>query len=284
MWFALLGPLLVHDGETQVEVPKGRLRILLTALLLRNGTTVSAGALAEAVWDGPPPSSAETTLRWHVLRLRRVLGPLAGARLVTRHPGYLLQAADDEIDVLQLRRLCRDGDAALQQGAWARADELLGQALALWRGAPLADIPCESLRRDQAPGLEELRLQAEEWRADAALHLGCHAELVLRLQSLAARYPLRERSHAQLMLALYRSGRQADALAAYQHARDVLVAELGIDPGPGLRQLQRQILSADPALADTGTARHGTARHGTARASRSGPYRGNCRQRCRAAP
>jgi DNA-binding SARP family transcriptional activator/tetratricopeptide (TPR) repeat protein len=254
VWFALLGPVLVHDGQTQVEVPKGRLRALLAALVLRSGTTVSAGALAEAVWDGAPPPSAESTLRWHVLRLRRALGPIAGARLVTRYPGYLLQADDDEIDVLRLRSLCRDGNTALQQGDWARAHELLGQALALWRGVPLADIPCESLCRDYAPGLEELRLQAEEWRADAALQLGWHAELVPGLRSLVASCPLREPFHTQLMLALYRSGRQADALAAYQHARDVLVAELGIEPGPGLRKLQQQILSGAPALAGTSPA------------------------------
>lgn len=107
-----------------------------------------------------------------MLRLRRVLGPRAGARLITRHPGYLLQAGEDEVDVLRFRGLCRDGGAALREGAWDRADGLLGEALALWRGAPVADVRSELLLREQVPGLEELRLRAEERRADAALHLG----------------------------------------------------------------------------------------------------------------
>ena len=249
MWFAILGPLLVHDGETQVDIPKGRLRVLLAALLLQAGKPVAADALTEVVWDGAPPAGAAVTLRSHVLRLRRVLGPPAGARLVTRHPGYLLQAAEDEVDVLRFRGLCRDGGAVLREGAWARADELLGEALGLWRGAALADVPSELLLREEVPALEELRLQAEERRADAALHLGRHDELVAGLQSLAAKHPLQERLHAQLMLAFYRCGRQAEALAAYQHARHTLIAELGTEPGAELRQLHQQVLSADPALA-----------------------------------
>jgi DNA-binding SARP family transcriptional activator/Tfp pilus assembly protein PilF len=249
MRFAILGPLLVHDGETPVDVPRGRQRVLLAALLLYAGNPVPADALAEVVWDGAPPPGADVTLRSHVLRLRRVLGPRAGARLVTRHPGYLLQAGADEVDMLRFRCLCRDGGDALRAGAWERADALLGEALDLWRGAPLADIPSESLRQDEAPGLETLRLQAEEWRTGAALHLGRHDELVPGLQSLVARHPLREPFHSQLMLALYRCGRQAEALAAYQHAHDLLVGELGIEPGPELQKLHQRILSADPALA-----------------------------------
>src|SRR5215469_7613587 len=172
MWLAILGPLLVHDGEAQVVVPRGRLRVLLAALLMHAGDPVAAGALAEVVWDGSPPPGAAVTLRSHVVRLRRVLGPRAGARLVTRYPGYLLQASEEEVDALLFRCLCRDGGAALREGAWDRADGLLGEALGLWRGTPLADVPCEQLIREVMPGLEELRLQAEEWRADAALHLG----------------------------------------------------------------------------------------------------------------
>jgi DNA-binding SARP family transcriptional activator/Tfp pilus assembly protein PilF len=260
MWFAILGPLLVDDGGTQIDMPKGRQRVLLAVLLVHAGNAISADTLAELVWDGAPPPGSEVTLRSHVLRLRRVLGPQAGARVVTRHPGYLLQAAEDEVDVLRFRYLCRDGGAALREGAWVRADGLLGEALGLWRGAPLADIPSESLRQDEAQDLEALRLQAKEWRTDAALHLGRHAELIPGLQSVAARHPLRERFHGQLMLALYRCGRQAEALAAYQHARDILVEELGVEPGPGLRELHQQILSADPALATPEPARPAQAR------------------------
>jgi DNA-binding SARP family transcriptional activator/tetratricopeptide (TPR) repeat protein len=249
MWLAVLGPLLVHDGETPVDVPRGRQRVLLAALMLHAGSPVAAGALAEVVWDGSPPSGAAVTLRSHVLRLRRVLGPRAGARLVTRQPGYLLQAGQDEVDVLRFRGLCRDGGTALREGDWDRADGFLGEALALWRGPPLTDVPSELLR-EEAPGLEELRLQAEEWRTDAALHLGRHDQLVTGLQFLTAQHPLRERFHAQLMLALYRCGRQAEALAAYQHARHVLIQEVGAEPGPQLQQLHQQVLSADPALTE----------------------------------
>ena len=255
MWFAILGPLLVHDGQTPVDVPKGRQRALLAALLMHTGNPVPADALAEVVWDGAPPPGADVTLRSHVLRLRRALGPHAGARLVTRYPGYLLQAGEDEVDVLRFRRLCRDGGAALRDEAWARADGLLGEALNLWRGAPLTDIPAESLRRNEGQDLEALRLQAEEWRMDAALQLGRHDELIPRLQSLAAQHPLRERFHGQLMLALYRCGRQAEALATCQHARDVLVRELGTGPGPELQALHQRILDADPTLAITEPAR-----------------------------
>jgi DNA-binding SARP family transcriptional activator len=260
MRFAILGPLLVHDGETQADVPQGRLRVLLAALMLQAGKPVAASALAEVMWDGSPPPGAEVTLRSHVVRLRRALGPRAGARLVTRRPGYLLRAGEDEVDVLRFRGLCRDGGAALREGAWARADALLGEALGLWRGALLADVPC-ALLREEAPGLEELRLQAEEWRTDAALHLDRHAELIPGLQSMASQHPLRERFHGQLMLALYRSGRQAEALAAYQRARDILAAELGTEPGPDLRELHQQILSADPALTSTEPAPPGQAEH-----------------------
>jgi DNA-binding SARP family transcriptional activator/Tfp pilus assembly protein PilF len=255
MWFAVLGPLLAHDGVHQVDVPKGRQRVLLAALVLHAGTPVAADALAEVMWDGSPSSGATVTLRSHILRLRRALGPRAGARLVTRHPGYVLCAGEEEVDVLRFRRLCRDGGAAAGAGAWARAQALLDEALDLWRGAPLADVRSESLHREVVQDLEVLRLQAEEWRIDAGLHLGSAAELVPGLQSLTAQHPLRERFHGQLMLALYRSSRQAEALAAYQHARHVLVEELGVEPGPGLRELHQRILSGDPALAATEPAR-----------------------------
>ncbi|HEX8004869.1 MAG TPA: BTAD domain-containing putative transcriptional regulator, partial [Trebonia sp.] len=231
---------------------------MLAVLLLNANRIVSVDELAEMLWGPDLPASARVTVQNYVKRLRHVLGDAerarirtaeAGARLVTRHPGYLLQAAEDEVDVARFRRLCRDGGTAVREGAWDRADGLLGEALGLWRGAALADVPSDLLVRDEVPGLEELRLQAEEWRAESALHLGRHDELVPALQALAARHPLRERFHAQLMLALYRCGRQAEALAAYQHARHVLVDELGAEPGSDLQDLQQQVLAADPGLA-----------------------------------
>ncbi len=254
MRFGILGPVLVNDGAVAVAVPAVRQRVLLAALLVHAGQAVSADALAEVVWDGSPPPAAAGTLRTHVMRLRRVLGPRAGKRLVTRYPGYLVEADEDEVDLLRFSRLCRDGSAAVGAGSWQQASQVLAEALGLWRGRALADVPSQLLQRNEVPRIDQLRLQAQEWRIDADLHLGRHAELVPELQSLAAEHPLRERFHAHLLLALYRSGRQADALAAYRDARQVLVGELGIEPGPELKQLHQQILDADPALADTAPA------------------------------
>ncbi len=248
MWFGILGPLLVCDGETVVPVTGARQRLLLATLIVQAGKPVMADTLAEIVWDGTPPSGAVTTLRSHVMRLRRVLGPVAGGRLVTRPQGYLLEAAEDEVDLLLFAALCRAGGAAVRNAAWQEASGLLEQALGLWRGAPLADVPLEVLHRAEAPRLERLRLQALEWRAEAGLRLGRHSELVAELQALTAEHPLRERFLAQLMLALYRCGRRAEALAAYQGARQVLIDELGSEPGAELRGLHQQILTADPAL------------------------------------
>jgi DNA-binding SARP family transcriptional activator/Flp pilus assembly protein TadD len=249
MWFGVLGPLLVRDENLAMSVPGGRQRVLLAALLVRAGTVVSADALAEVMWDGAPPAGAETTLRTHVMRLRRVLGPTAGARVVTRYPGYLIEAGESEVDLLRFRGLAREGGIAVRTGHWARAWELLTEALGLWRGEPLADIPSELLLRESVPGLEELRLQILEWRADAGLQLGRHAELAPELRPLAAQYPLRERFAAQLMLALVRCGRQAEALEAYQRTRGALIEQLGAEPGAELRELHQRVLTADPTLA-----------------------------------
>jgi DNA-binding SARP family transcriptional activator/Tfp pilus assembly protein PilF len=249
MWFGVLGPLLIRDGVAVIGAPAGRQRVLLAALLVSPGEVVSADALAEAMWDGAPPDGVEKTLRSHVSRMRKVLGPAVGARVVTRYPGYALQASEAEVDLLRFRSLVREGGAAVRERAWARAWEVLTEGLGLWRGEPLADVPSDLLRREHVPGLEELRLQAVEWRMDAGLELGRHRELVTELQSLAAAYPLRERFGAQLMLALVRCGRQSEALEAYRRAREVLVEELGTEPGIGLRELHQRILAADPVLA-----------------------------------
>ena len=248
MWFGVLGPLLVCDGEAVIHVPAARHRVLLAVLLLHAGKIVNADALAEIVWDGAPPAGAGITLRSHVSRLRRVLGPHAGARLVTRYPGYLIEAREEEVDLLRFRRLYRMGGVAVRAGHWARAAETLREALAMWRGASLADIPGELLHRDEVPGLDQLRVQAQEWQIEAGLHLGRHSELVTELQALTAAHPLRERFHAQLMLAQYRCGRQAEALTTYQDARQLLVEALGTEPGTELRELHQRILAADPAL------------------------------------
>ena len=249
MRFGILGPLLVRAGGTAIDVPGARARVLLAALLLRTGQAVPADTLAEIVWDGSPPGGSATTLRSHVMRLRRVLGPAAGSRLVTRYPGYLVEADADEVDLLCFTAKCREGRAAAQNAEWKRAAALLAEALELWRGEPLADIPSQILHQEEVPRLEQARLQALEWRADADLHLGRHDEMVPGLRELTTRYPFRERFHAQLMLALYRCGRQHEALAVYQAARQILVGELGSEPGPELTRMHQQILHGDPRLA-----------------------------------
>src|SRR5579875_2633653 len=245
--FGMLGPLLVRAEGVVLRVPAARQRVVLSALAVRVGHVVPAGDLAEIIWDGGPPAKARVAVRNYVSRLRRVLGP-AGARIVTCAPGYLLDAAPDEVDLVAFTTLCRGGGAAARAGAWQRSGDLLGRALGLWRGVPLADVPSRMLRDEQVPVLESLRLQAVEWRLEAGLQLGRDAELVPELQAMVREQPLRERFREQLMLALYRSGRQADALAAYQDIRRGLVDELGVEPGPDLQELQRRILAADPGL------------------------------------
>ena len=248
MRFGVLGSLLVHDGDTPIEVRSPLQRAVLAALLVHAGQPVAAEALAEIVWDGTPPREAMTTLRTHVMRLRRVLGPRAAARLVTQFPGYKIEADDDEVDLFQFTRLCREGGAAIRSAAWVDARALLGEALALWRGQPLADVPAEALYRDERPRLEHLHVQAQEWRIEADLRLGGDSELIPALESLIAEHPLYERFHGQLMLALYRSGRQAEALGTYDRVRARLVEEIGTEPGHHLRELHQRILAADAEL------------------------------------
>src|SRR5215831_18302199 len=252
--FGLLGPLVVHAGGSRVVVSAGKQRVLLAALLLRANQVVPAAELAGFVWEGSPPGTARVTLQNYVKRLRQGLGPAGYERIVTRSAGYLVQVKDGELDVATFEQLAAAGRAAARAGAWRRASAQLGAALELWRGEPLADVPSAALAGREVPRLAELRLEAAEARAEAELHLGHHREVVDGLQALVAAEPLRERLWELLMLALYRSGRQADALAAYRQARRRLVEEVGIEPGPGLREMNQQILQCDDALRLPGTA------------------------------
>jgi DNA-binding SARP family transcriptional activator/tetratricopeptide (TPR) repeat protein len=258
--FALLGPLVLLDGTgTPVTLPGPRLRMLLAALLLHANTPVSLDALADAVWESAPPRGADATLRSHVSRLRRALGPLAGSRVVAHDPGYLIRVEESEFDILRFEALCRAAAAALQTCAWAEASTAAVRALELWRAAPLLDVPSRVLRDGFVPRLEQLRLEVLEERIEAELHLGWHRRLVPEIQALVDEHPFRERFHGQLMLALYRCGRRAEALEVYQNARRLLVAELGIDPGPEIRDLHRGILEDAPALAVQVVSRDNTA-------------------------
>ncbi len=248
MDFGLLGPLLVRDGLTQVPVPARRQRVLLAALLLSPDRVVSLDALAETLWDGAPPAGARGALHSTVQRLRSTLGPAGSGLVHTKAPGYLIEVGDGELDVRSFGSLVAQGQAAAAAGRWDQAAGLLRQALGLWRGEPLADVPSTLLRTREVPPLEDRRLHALALRIDADLWLGRDSELVPELRALVAAHPLQEKFHAQLMLGLYRSGQPADALSAYQDVRRMLADELGVDPGPELRRLHQAILAGDPEL------------------------------------
>jgi DNA-binding SARP family transcriptional activator len=244
--FCLLGPVVVRRGGVVLPVPRGRQRALLAVLLLNAGRVVSVGEIAETLWGPASLPSASVTVRNYVKRLRRVLGDAGQVRIVTRSPGYLIRVDPGELDVTRFEALLEGARDAARGG---RSEAAAGQAraaLALWRGDPLADVESEALTLREVPRLAELRLQAAELQADADLRLGRHGVAVAELERLAAAHPLREHLHALLMLALYRDGRQAEALAAYRRARRVLVAELGAEPGAELRELHRQILTTGP--------------------------------------
>jgi DNA-binding SARP family transcriptional activator/tetratricopeptide (TPR) repeat protein len=248
MWFGLLGRLCVRgDDGVELSVEGPRQRVMLAALLMRPGQTVPAGELADLVWEGTPPDGAPVTLRSYVKRLRRRLGA-AGSRIVTSHNGYLIEVSDDELDLSRFAELCRTGIAAGRSGMWEETSGLLTEALTLWRSAPFEDIPSERLVRTEAARLEELRLEALEWRIEADLRRSRPEQLVAELQVLTAEYPLRERFHAQLMLSLHQSGRQAEALAAYQRVRGILVEGLGIEPGPDLQEAHQRLLNGSVEL------------------------------------
>ncbi len=207
------------------------------------------------MWDGAPPRQASDATRALVMRLRRQLDQRAAARIVTHAPGYAIEVSGDELDAAQFETLTREAGAAVRAGQWVQAGRTASQALALWRGLPLADIPSQLLRDRWVPHLDQLHIQALEWHIEADLHEGRYEELIPELQDLTASHLLRERFHGQLMLALYRCGRQAEALAAYFRARDALISELGVEPGPGLRDLYQQVLEAAPVPATTSPAR-----------------------------
>lgn len=246
MRFALLGPLALFDGTDEpLEVAGPRLRVLLAALLLHANTPISGEALAEAAWDGAPPPAALRTLRSHMARLRRMLGSEGGARIKARAPGYLIRIEQLELDVLEFEALCHRASAALREQCWAEASDAAARALRLWRGEPLLDVASQTLRDEFVPRLERMRLQSFEDQAEADLRLGRYEQMVPQLRDQVMRHPLREPLHGLLMLALVRAGCQAEALEAYQVARRVLADELGVEPGPKLRDLYQRILSGD---------------------------------------
>jgi DNA-binding SARP family transcriptional activator/tetratricopeptide (TPR) repeat protein len=252
--FGLLGPLTVRcDGDT-VPVPPGKQRAVLAALLLKAGQVVTVAELAEVLWGAASPPSARVTVQNYVMRLRKSLAVTDRALITTEGHGYLVGADAGVLDVTTFETLIAAVHAAIRGNAWEAAGTKARSALSLWRGEPLTDVGSEVLEQREVPRLAELRLQVLEARIRADLQLGRHLEAISELQPLVTAHPMREQLHALLMLALYQSGRQSEALAGYRLARHLLIEELGVEPGPELRSLHQQILEADPALAVPGSA------------------------------
>jgi DNA-binding SARP family transcriptional activator len=247
MDFRILGPLEISEAGRPLPVVGGRQRALLAILLLHANEPVSSDRLIEDLWGEHPPEAARKSLQIHVSRLRKALGPGEGP-VFTRPNGYLIRVRPGELDLECFEGLAEEGRDALARGDAERAAERLREALGLWRGPPLADFAFESFAQPEIGRLEELRLVAVEDRIDADLARGRHAELVGEIEVLVAEHPLRERLRRQLVLALYRAGRQADALESYRAARTTLIEELGLEPTPELRQLEQAILTHDSAV------------------------------------
>lgn len=242
MEFRILGPIEVVDGDRRLALKGSRLRGLLVLLLTSANEVVSADRLIDELWGARPPRAAGNALQYHVSQLRKALAP--GDLIETREPGYVIRVGPDQLDLLRFERLVADAQSA-QPDTAART---LREALGLWRGAPLADLQHEAFAQPEIRRLEELRVVALERRIDADLALGRRAELVAELAVLSRQHPFREALRAQLMLALYGSGRQTEALEVYRATRQLLVDELGIEPGPAIQQLEQAILRQDPAL------------------------------------
>jgi DNA-binding SARP family transcriptional activator len=246
--FCLLGPLVVRSGGTLVAMRQAKQRVLLAALLLDANRVVGVDALAEALWGSATPLSAQNTVRNYVKRLRDAMGEAGRGRISTQPRGYSMQVSPGELDVRRFEVLLEAARGAARNGSWTKAAEKANAALLLWQGEALADIDSDLLRQREVSRLAEMRLYAQEIRIDAAVHLGRQDEVIGELRQHVTAHPLRERFHALLMLALYRDGRQAEALAAYQHAYRVLADELAAEPGTELRELHHRILTGEPAF------------------------------------
>ncbi|MBR7836079.1 tetratricopeptide repeat protein [Actinospica durhamensis] len=249
MRFCLLGSILIDDGAGERPITAARQRALAAALLLRANRVVEWDEAARLVWEGEPPEGARATLHGYVSRLRRALGPSAAERIQTRDCGYLAVVRAGELDLDEFEQLRTRGKSAAREERWEESRRDLAQALALWRGTPLLDVTCLAGREDVVRQWTEIRLQTLEARLAADLELGLHQVVLAELTGLAREHPLRERFTGQLMLALYRCDRQAEALAVYRDAWKTLVEEIGVEPGALLKDLNQRILDRDPALA-----------------------------------
>jgi DNA-binding SARP family transcriptional activator/pimeloyl-ACP methyl ester carboxylesterase len=245
MDFRILGPLEVRDGDRELPLGGGKQRAFLALLLVNANRTVSIDRIIDNLWDGSAPESAPKMVQIYVSKLRKMLAP---GQLHTRPPGYSLRLEPDELDLDRFERVVAQARVALDAGRAQQAADRLRDALALWRGPALAEFASEPFAQHEGARLEELRVAALESRLEADLALGRHRAVVSELEALTGQHPLRERLRSQHMLALYRSGRHAEALASYQIFRRKLADELGIEPSASLRELERQILQQDPSL------------------------------------
>ncbi|HET8820760.1 MAG TPA: BTAD domain-containing putative transcriptional regulator [Thermoleophilaceae bacterium] len=243
--FLILGPLEVRRDGRPLGLGGPRQRSVLALLVTHANQVLSTDRLIDDVWSGSAPDTAANALQGYVSQLRKLLGEDV---IRTRAPGYVAVLAADALDLHRFERLAEEGRRALEAGDPATAATALRDALALWRGPPLADVAMEPFAQAEIARLEDLRGAVLERRIEADLACGRHADVVGELEALVARHPYRERLHAHLMLALYRSGRQADAVTAYRRAREALVEGLGLEPSPSLSALEVAILRQDPAL------------------------------------
>lgn len=252
----ILGPLSAEVDGVSIVPTAGKPRQILSLMALYPGRVMPVPTLMEELWDTALPASALTTLQTYILQLRRKLGTAmgpggpAGVRdvLATRHGGYLLQIPEDSVDAYRYEKLAREGQAAFATGDNDVAAARFRAALDLWSGAPLVDVKAGPVLDIEVRRLRESRLVTVERRIDADLRLGRHAELIAELTDLTVRHPHHEGLHSQSMLALYRSGRQASALAAYRRLQRALVEELGVEPSPQLQRMHQAMLAVDPQL------------------------------------
>ena len=244
--FRILGPLEVGGEQGPLRLGGPKQRATLAILLLNANRVVSVDRLADELYAGAAPISAVTQVQRQISDLRKTLG--SASVIETRAPGYVIRLAAGQLDLERFERLTGEASQALARGEPDQAADLLREALGLWRGAPLDDFAYESFAQAAIERLEEIRLAALEQRIEAELALGRHLELVGELEGLTAAHPLRERFCEQLVLALYRSDRQVDALEVYRRARDTLAGEFGLEPATALRELERAILTHDSSL------------------------------------
>ncbi len=267
MWVGVLGALEVRDEQRAIVIPGKMRTTLLAALVCRAPRIVPAHQLVEDLWGLTPPPSADKTLQSHLVRLRQDLGPLGATCILTSGPGYRIDLTKVDVDALRFSDAVAHARHSLHLCQPTDTVDLLDEALRWWRGDAYADLPDNPFLVAERTRLEELRLCAQEWRTDAAMAAGESSSLIDELEQRVAEHPLRERPWEQLILVLYRSGRQVDALAAYRQVHALLNEELGVEPGPALRSLQRKVLGHDRSLLATRVT-------SAARSVQTCPYRG----------